>query len=309
MEMKPVEIMQGLYFIERGYLNANHFVYPLEHPVLIDTGYSADFDLTAQLIRETGATLEQTRLIINTHVHCDHMGGNKPIQDKSGCDIVLHSIGKYFVDTKDDWSTWYRYFDQEADFFHCTMGVGGGDVIPVGPHEFQVIHTPGHAADGMALYHPGQKVLISGDALWEGDLPTITMRVEGSTCLFDLLESLEKLEALDVDVVYPGHGPPFSDVKSAIAKSRAKAEDFLNHREKTGAALLKKILIYTLLMKRTVDEETFFDYLMGTHWFRETIDLFFDGAYEQKYEEMMTDFISRGIVKLRSGKLFSTVKA
>lgn len=301
--------MDGLYFIERGYLNANHFVYPSDHPVLIETGYSADFDSTAELIEKTGVALEQTRLIINTHVHCDHMGGNKRIQDRSGCEIALHAIGKYFVDTKDNWSTWYRYFDQEADFFHCTIGLDEGDVVTVGPHEFEVIHTPGHAADGMVLYHPGRKVLISGDALWEDDLPTITIRVEGSTCLFDLLESLEKLEALDVEMVYPGHGPPFSDVKSAIARSRAKAKDFLNHREKTGAALLKKILIYTLLMKRAVDEEAFFDYLMGTHWFRETIDLFFDGAHQQKYEELMTDFINRGIVKLRDGKLLTTVKA
>ncbi len=49
--MAPIEIMKDLFFIERGYLNGNHFVYRSEDPVLIDTGYISDFDLTAELIK------------------------------------------------------------------------------------------------------------------------------------------------------------------------------------------------------------------------------------------------------------------
>ena len=40
--MNAIEIMKNLFFIERGYLNANHFVYRSEKPVLIDTGYASD---------------------------------------------------------------------------------------------------------------------------------------------------------------------------------------------------------------------------------------------------------------------------
>jgi len=260
------------------------------------------------LIEDMGINLSQVRLIISTHTHCDHIGGNRIIQDRSGCDIALHKVGKYFMDTRDDWATWWRYFDQEADFFTCTTALDDGEVIPIGPHEFQVLHTPGHASDGIVLYNRKEKVLVSGDAVWEDDIPTITMRVEGSTCLFDLLSSFEKLESLDVEIVYPGHGRPFSDFKEAISKSKAKARDFLNHREKTGDSLLKKITIYTLLMHRQVDEETFFDHLMGTHWFKETIDFFFKSEYRQTYEEVMRNFLRRDIVRRKDGKLFTTVE-
>jgi hydroxyacylglutathione hydrolase len=181
-------------------------------------------------------------------------------------------------------------------------------VVSIGPHEFQVIHTPGHASDGIVLYNRKAKLLISGDALWEDDLPAITMRVEGSTCLFDLLDSLERLESLDVEIVYPGHGGPFSDFKAAISKSKRKARDFLNHREKAGASLLRKITIYTILMHRQVDEEEFFDYLMGTYWFKETIDLFFNSEYRSKYDEVMSAFLHRGIIRRKDGKLFTTVR-
>ncbi len=306
--MNAVEVMNDLYFIERGYLNANHFVYRAEQPVLIDTGYSRDFDITERLITDIGVNLAQTRLIISTHTHCDHIGGNRIIQDRSGCEIALHKVGKYFMDTHDDWATWWRYFSQEADFFNCTKALDDGAVISVGPHEFHVIYTQGHASDGIALYNRKAKVLISGDALWEDDIPAITMRVEGSTCLFDLLGSLEKLESLDVEIVYPGHGRPFTDFREAISKSKRRARDFLNHKEKTGASLLKKITIYTLLMHRQMDEEGFFDHLMGTYWFKETIDLFFNGEYQEKYEELMSDFLRRDIVRRRHGKLFTTVK-
>ncbi len=306
--MNAFEILKDLFFIERGYLNANHFVYRSEQPILIDTGYTSDFDITERLIKNIGVNLARTRLIINTHTHCDHIGGNRIIQDRSGCDIALHRVGKYFMDTQDDWSTWWRYYGQEADFFNCTKALDDGEVIAVGPHEFQVIHTPGHASDGIVLYNKKAKVVISGDALWEDDMPTITMRVEGSTCLFNLLDSLDKLESLDVKVVYPGHGRPFTDFKEAISKSKNKARDSINHKEKTGTYLLKKITIYTLLMQRQVDQKNFFDHLMGTYWFKETVDLFFSSEYQQKYDEVMGDFLRRNIVIRKNGKLFTTVK-
>jgi len=306
--MNAVEVMKDLYFIERGYLNSNHFVYRSEQPVLIDTGYASDFDITERLINDIGVNLSQTRLIVSTHTHCDHIGGNKIIQESSGCDIAMHKVGKYFMDTHDNWSTWWRYFSQEADFFNATLALDDGDVIPIGPHEFHVIYTPGHASDGIALYNRKVKILISGDALWKDDIPTITMRVEGSTCLFDLLDSLEKLESLDVEIVYPGHGRPFTDFKGALSKSKKKARDFLNHKEKTGDSLLKKITIYTLLMHREMDEGLFFDHLMETYWFKETINLFFNSEYQQKYDQLMSDFLRRDIVRRKNGKLFTTVK-
>jgi len=150
--MSALEIMKDLFFIERGYLNSNHFVYRSKEPILIDTAYISDFEITERLISDLGVDLSRTRLIINTHTHCDHIGGNRTIQERSGCDIALHKIGKYFIDTRDDWSTWWRYYSQDAAFFHCTLALEDGDVIAVGPHEFRVIHTPGHASDGIVLY-------------------------------------------------------------------------------------------------------------------------------------------------------------
>ena len=78
------------------------------------------------------------------------------------------------MDTRDDWSTWWRYYVQEADFFTCSQILGNGETIRVGPHDFQVIHTPGHSADGIVLYHHDAKILLSSDTLWEKDIAVMT---------------------------------------------------------------------------------------------------------------------------------------
>jgi hydroxyacylglutathione hydrolase len=306
--MAQNEILKDFFFIERGYLNANHFVYRSESPILIDTGYIADFSITEKLITNLGVNLSDVSLIISTHTHCDHIGGNQIIQQKSGCDIALHEVGRYFIDTSDDWSTWWRYYNQEADFFTVTRTLQDGEIIAVGPHEFQVIYTPGHASDGIVLYSRREKILISSDTLWENDLAVMTLRVEGSRALFHMQDSLDKLASLEVRKIYPGHGRPFSDLKGALAKSKEKIEGYIRHRELIGNDLIKKILVYTLLMKKTIKEIDFFPYLMDTYWFTETVDLYFSGEYEKKYDEIMNTFLERGVVARQSGSLFTTVK-
>ena len=302
------EILDDLFFIERGYLNGNHFVYRSESPILIDTGYASEFQDTERLIKRLGVNISDVSLIINTHTHSDHIGGNRIIQQESGCNIALHRAGKYFIDTRDDWSTWWRYYSHEADFFECTQGLEDGDTIAIGPHRFQVIYTPGHASDGLVLYNSQDKVLISSDTLWEDDMAVMTLRVEGSMALFHMLESLQKIESLDVERVYPGHGRPFRDVKKAIIKSREKINRYLSDRSLIGGDLLRKIIVYTLLMKREIREDDFFPYLMETVWFKETIDLYCRGEYETTYEQIMSDFLERGLVKQQNGSLSATVK-
>jgi glyoxylase-like metal-dependent hydrolase (beta-lactamase superfamily II) len=302
------EILKDLFFIERGFLNGNHFVYRADAPVLIDTGYVSDFNETERLITGLGVNLSDVSLIINTHTHCDHIGGNHIIQEKSGCDIALHKVGKHIIDTKDNWSTWWKYYNQEADFFKCTITMEDGDIIAIGPHEFRVIYTPGHASDGIILYNIQEKILISSDTLWEKDMAVMTLRVEGSTALFRMQDSLKKIESLDVKKVYPGHGRPFRDIKKAILRSKEKIERYLLDRDIIGDDLIKKIVVYTLLMKKIINENDFFPYLMDTYWYKETVDYYFNNEYEMKYKQIMNTLLKRGVIKRENGNLSTTVK-
>ena len=306
--MKTTEVLKDLFFIERGYLNANHFVYRSERPILIDTGYIADFEDTAMLIDSVGVNLQNTRLIVTTHCHCDHIGGNQSIQGMSGCDIVQHELGRHFIDTRDDWATWWGYFSQEAAFFKPTGSLQDGQALMIGPHRFEIIHTPGHAADGIALYNRDHKLLISSDALWEYDMAVQVVRIEGSAALYNTKQSLQRLSELEVDTVCPGHGGIFSDFRGALERAQNRIDKFSEHPELVGDDVLKKIIVYTLLMKHQIDADAFFGLLLDTIWFKETVDYYFNGKYKAKYREILESLCNKGVVEIRHNSLFTTVR-
>lgn len=303
------EIFEDFFFVQRGFLNGNHFVYRGKSPILIDTGCLGDLKETAALITGLGVDPAHTGLIVNTHCHCDHIGANRFIQDLSGCETALHHIGKHFMDTRDDWSTWSRYYNQEAEFFEATYGLEDGEILDIGPYRFEVLYTPGHSADGIVLYNRQQKVLLSSDILWENDVAAVTERVEGSRTLFTLIESLQKLQGLDVRMVYPGHGRPFTDFKGALETSLVKVRKYLWNKEKLGNDQLKKILVYTLLMRRKIREDALFDELMQTHWYPETVDFYFQGQYEQKYTQAMGELLDKKVVYRKGDFLYPAVMA
>jgi len=303
------EIAENLFFVERGWLNANHFVFSGREKVLIDTGYISDFEVTKKVIRDLGVDLREVNLIVGTHSHCDHIGGNRKIQDLSECKIAMHKIEKSFMDSRDDWATWWRYYDQEAEFFQVDIPLEEGNHIFLDELKLEVIHTPGHGAGMIALYSPEEKFLISSDAVWDGDLGVLTIRVEGSIAPFLALDSLEKLSTLEADGIYPGHGPPIKDPKAAIQRCRKKLEGFLRDPSRIGRDQLRKIFIYTLLMKRGFPVHEFFDYLMKTHWYRETVDLFFGGRYERTFTQTVESLIGKGVIHREGERYQASVKA
>ena len=97
-------------------------------------------------------------------------------------------------------------------------------------------------------------------------------------------------------------------MKKAIWKSKEKLERYLRDRDIIGNDLIKKIIIYTLLMKKTVKESDFFPYLMNTYWFKETVDFYFNNEYEMKYNEIMNVFFGRRVINRENGNLFTTIK-
>ncbi|MGD9330821.1 MAG: MBL fold metallo-hydrolase [Desulfobacterales bacterium] len=301
-------ILPRFFFFQRGFLNANHFAYLCQHPVLIDTGYLADWDVTEALLAGVGLNIDQTARIINTHSHCDHVGGNRRIQDRSGCEIAMHPQGVVFSQQKDRRSTWWTYYHQEAELFQATRSLEDGEMIRVGPYPFEVIHTPGHAADGLVLYQHQEKMLLSSDALWERDFPVMTLPVEGDDAVDTMLASLDKIAGLPVKRVYPGHGPPFTDYQGALKRALARLEGFQKNPELVGWDVVKKIIIYTIMMKRRMAIDTFFDHLMNTAWYPETVGRYFDGESRSVYDQVISEFETRNIIKRDGPDWVTTVR-
>ena len=73
----PAEIR----FIQRGWLNCNSIlIQGGDGPVIVDTGHPQDADETVRLVRRAGVDPASLRLIVATHCHLDHHGGNAALQ-------------------------------------------------------------------------------------------------------------------------------------------------------------------------------------------------------------------------------------
>jgi glyoxylase-like metal-dependent hydrolase (beta-lactamase superfamily II) len=304
-----LEIAEGFFFFERGWLNANHFAYRGDEVVLIDTGYLPSFRQTEELLTGVGIPRDRVGRIVSTHSHCDHIGGNARLQAATGCRIAMHPIQKRIVDDRDDWATWARYYEHEAEFFRVDETIQEGDELALGALRFHIYHVPGHAPGMLALYEPRLKILLPSDAVWDGDVGVLNTHVEGTIAPWLALDSVRRLAALDVKVIYPGHGPPIIDPARAFERTIRKVERLIQDRRALGWDQLKKMTLYALLMWGDMATEKLFPRLMATPWFMDPIRRYLGGDAEACYRQMLDDFLQRGLVVLDAGAYRCTLRA
>ena len=99
-------------------------------------------------------------------------------------------------------------------------------VLQMGGQVWNVIHTPGHASMQTVFHQPETRQLLSADMLLAvAPTPVIEHPAPGQLRRPNLplfLRSLDVVEALDVETVYPGHGRPFGDHRRVIGRQRQR---------------------------------------------------------------------------------------
>jgi len=152
---------------------------------LIDTGTaSVPQGSLVPALAELGWQLSDLRIIINTHLHIDHAGGNAEMLELSGGAIHIHRADAEYTDRE-------RYLDKycrealqlmgQADqipqseaFQRQLLGrewgverrLEDGDEVDLGGDiRLQVIHSPGHTPGSASFYWESEGWLFSGDAV------------------------------------------------------------------------------------------------------------------------------------------------
>ena len=72
--------MTGFAFFQRRYPSANCVLLHGERPVLVDPGFGSDTDALLAWLATQGTPPQTLSLIVNTHHHSDHVGGNHRLQ-------------------------------------------------------------------------------------------------------------------------------------------------------------------------------------------------------------------------------------
>lgn len=82
--------------------------------------------------------------------------------------------------------------------------------------EWEVVDTPGHAPGHICLFRRRDGVLIAGDQLLAKVLPSLYVCDQAPDPVGDVLSSLDRVSTLDLRLVLPSHGKPFTDVQPRI---------------------------------------------------------------------------------------------
>ncbi|MEM3452754.1 MAG: MBL fold metallo-hydrolase [Candidatus Hadarchaeum sp.] len=174
---------------------------------LIDAGTGQNFKIVRQNLEKLGLKPSDIELLINTHCHFDHTGGDVDFL-KAGCEIAIYESEAALLRKGDRHVTMAHFFGVHPEPLEVARELHDGDRIELGSSVLEVIHTPGHTQGSICLYEPRLGALFSGDTVFYGDvgrtdLPTGDYRA--------LAKSLKKLAELRPKSLYPGHGPSADD--------------------------------------------------------------------------------------------------
>lgn len=214
--------------------------------ILIDCGWNTDdaYKALEAGMQEHGSHPSEVSKLVITHVHPDHYGMAGTLKRLSSCEVVIHEKDAEVI--KDRYLAPKQLTSGMSDFMAMngvptenapemstgSMGmldkvaavpaddvVKGGEYLRAGDYEFELIWTPGHSPGHICIYEPNRKILFTGDHI----LPTITPNVSIHTQthgspLGDYMRSLDVVEKLDVDYVFPAHEFNIKDLKKRISE-------------------------------------------------------------------------------------------
>lgn len=244
------EIMPGLYRIESPLTgnplrSINSYVIPgKDHCLLVDAGLNRDE--CDQSVKDglKALGIDMTRLwFVATHLHADHIGlmwrwaaeHNAPARfligtadgehigrwqgwDQHVASAAAHGFPPESLAAAIQAHPGYRF--KAPDGFRMEY-LNDGDILDCGGYSFQCIATPGHSRGHTCLYEASRRLLISGDHILGDITPNIEGFMNDCNPLKDYLDSLEKVQKLEVNLVLPGHRSPIKDMPARIDGLRA----------------------------------------------------------------------------------------
>lgn len=224
---------------------------------LIDTGVKTPEAAEAMRLglKALGTSIERIERILVTHAHMDHFGQALRLRERSGAKVYA-SRGEaarmrthfspsgdrreFVLATFARWGVPVERLLAETRLAELARAIqdpievdgvlDGGDRIEIGDLCLEVIETPGHCADHVVFWEPELRVLFSGDHLLT-DISPVPLLVfpdrpedPRPRSLVRFMRSLEVVERLPCERVFPAHGDVIHDHRKLIAGYRLHHE-------------------------------------------------------------------------------------
>lgn len=177
---------------------SNAFFVPGADPALVDVG--ANFDVVSRLEDRLRSTTGGLQRVLITHTHDDHVGNVDAVRTA----FDVETIG---------WDPSHPAVDR---------GFDDGDTVVLGDGTYELLHTPGHAADHCSAYDPETGVLFAGDLVFgNGGVGRTDLAGSDPTALPESLARVRD-RCADARELHAGHGPSVDrDVGDLLSRAAA----------------------------------------------------------------------------------------
>lgn len=247
-----ITLPESIRVFERGWLSSNNVLLVDDAcAAVVDTGYATHAPQTLALLRQT-LGVRPLDLIVNTHLHSDHCGGNALLQAAWPCRTLIPASEADAVRDWDEARLTFRATGQTCERFHFTGTLRPGAQLRLGALDWQVLGAPGHDPHSLMLYCAHERILISADALWENGFGVIFPELQGESGFAEQQAVLDAIATLDVRVVIPGHGAPFTNVEQALERALSRVAWLRADPTRNARNALKVLIVFKLLEVRAM---------------------------------------------------------
>lgn len=199
-----------------------------ERNLLIDTGMGM-FDIK----KEIEALSDKPLMVVNTHTHFDHIGGNHQFDyvhvfnfpqaiARLNNGVSTAEVASNFTPGAFHYSKPLP-FNLDEFYIHSKpakeiIPIEEGFVFHLGDRDFRVIHTPGHSPDSIMLVCDKEKILFTGDTFYPASLYAHIQKSDGLNSTYSIYKNtMDQLAKQYSDYqLYTSHNEPLRDGKVLI---------------------------------------------------------------------------------------------
>lgn len=228
---------------------ANVYVLLGDRPALFDCGPNTPATERALLagLSRIGVRPEDIGTVVVSHGHPDHYGMAPRLQSLSGCRVMagrhdvpklgdrsmLVAAGRLLLEAGMPMETLLGMGRREGSMGNLRPTVENveplddGERLDLGRFDLEVLHLPGHTAGHVCLWHEPTGVLLSGDTLLLDISPNPLLEpdprhpAQRRRSLIEYLATLDRLSAMPLSTVHPGHGPTIEHPTEVIERMRS----------------------------------------------------------------------------------------
>ncbi len=268
--------------IVRDWLNANQVVLLGREAIVIDSGYGRDAQRTLELLRQPQALGDRgLDLLANTHCHSDHMGGNAALRRQWNCPVAVPIGEAPLISTWDRQSLWLDFADQRCERFPVGQTIVPGQILEWGEVAWQALCAPGHDMHALMFWCEQERILISGDALWESGFGVLLPGEGREQRLRATRETLDAISALGVRTVIPGHGKAFAAIGPALERAYRRLDALAADETRMARSVLKTMFVFSLLDRGTMPVAELPAYLARVPLYAEYNSRYFGLSWER----------------------------